>query len=89
MLENDGLKSDLWFVDTLLPSFRTRILPVNRSITNRWAVISAQLQREGRQIASIDGLIAATAVEHGLMVVSRDVDDFDGFQVPVLNPWPS
>lgn len=54
-----------WFESILLPSLQTRIFPVNQSIADRWAVLSAKLQREGRQIASIDGLIAATAVEKG------------------------
>jgi predicted nucleic acid-binding protein len=44
-------------------------------------------EAQGRTIKIADGLIAATAVEHGLVVVTRNVKDFAGFGVEVLNPW--
>ena len=44
------------------------------------------MQRRGKRIAAIDGLIAATALENGLTVVTRDVGDFDGAGAPILNP---
>ena len=71
----------------MLPSFQDRIYPVNRPIADRWAVLSAQMQRKGKRIAAIDGLIAATALENGLTVVTRDLGDFDGACAPILNPW--
>jgi len=71
----------------LLPSFQGRIFPVNQSIADRRAVLYAPLQRKGRQVGVVDGLIAATAIEHGLTIVTRDVNDFSGFGVTVFNPW--
>ncbi len=45
----------------------------------------AQLQ--GRAIAIIDGLIAATAKYHGLTLVTRNVRDFNMWGIPLINPW--
>lgn len=46
-----------------------------------------QAQRRGTPFAIIDGLIAATALEHDLTVVTRNLKDFDGSGVALLNPW--
>jgi predicted nucleic acid-binding protein len=46
--------------------FAGKLLPVDGDIVRRWAVISADRQREGRSLAQFDGLIAATALRHGL-----------------------
>jgi toxin FitB len=46
-------------------------------------------QRKGRDLAMADGLIAATALEHELTVVTRNVRDFADLGISVLNPWPS
>ena len=73
--------------DDLQISFAARLLPVTKSIGDRWAVLSAQAQRRGTPLAIMDGLIAATALEHDLTVVTRNVKDFAGLGVPTLNPW--
>ena len=44
-------------------------------------------QLEGRPLSVPDGLIAATAFEHGLTVVARNVKDFEGLGLKILNPW--
>ena len=71
--------------DDLQISFAARLLPVTKSIGDRWAVLSAQVQRRGTPLAIMDGLIAATALEHDLTVVTRNVKDFAGLGVPILN----
>jgi predicted nucleic acid-binding protein len=73
--------------DDLVASFEMRLFPVTKAIADRWAVLSAQTQRKGITLANIDGLIAATALEHDLTLVTRDVKDFAGVQVPLFNPW--
>lgn len=50
--------------DDLFASFETRLFPVTKAIADRWAVLSARTQRKGIALANIDGLIAATALEH-------------------------
>jgi predicted nucleic acid-binding protein len=50
----------------------------------RWA---GEGEVKGRIIKIADGLIAATALEHDLTVVTRNVKDFGGFGVLIFNPW--
>jgi toxin FitB len=69
--------------------FEGRILPVNESIANRWGLLRAQARLKGRPLSVIDALLAATALQHDLTVVSRNVDDFSVVGVAVVNPWES
>ncbi len=73
--------------DDLVASFEMRLFPVTKAIADRWAVLAAQAQRKGITLANIDGLIAATALEHDLTLVTRNVKDFAGVEVPLFNPW--
>jgi toxin FitB len=73
--------------DEVVASFETRLLPVNKAIADRWAVLSAQAQRRGTPLANIDGLIAATALEYDLTLATRNVKDFAGVGVMLFNPW--
>ena len=75
-----------WLESELLESFHdTNVLPVTRAIGDRWSILSARAQERGIQLAVIDGLIAATALEHELIVVTRNTRDFASLGVPVLN----
>ena len=56
-------------------------------IVKRWAVLLAKRQREGRPLAQFDGLIAATALKHGLTLVTRNIDDFRDLGVTLFDPW--
>ena len=73
----------------LAASFESRLLPVTHTIADRWAILSANAQKTGIQIATFDGLIAATAMEHDLTLVTRNVKDFDSLNLRLLNPWES
>jgi predicted nucleic acid-binding protein len=86
---NGGLNwSDGWSRD-LRRSFANRLLPVTDAIAERWAVLSAQMQRRSTPLAAIDGLIAATALEPGLTMATRNVKDFFGLSLQIFNPWES
>lgn len=63
------------------------ILPVNDIIAERWGVLSAEQRLKGRPIGMADGLIAATALEHELIVVTRNVKDIASLGVVIFNPW--
>jgi toxin FitB len=77
-----------WLQNELPESLNPRqVLPVTRAVGDRWAVFSARLQLKGRQLDVIDGLIAATAAEHSLALVTRNVKDFQGLGIEILNPW--
>lgn len=82
-------RSDLerWFEKDLLPRFHGRILPVTRSIADRWGILDGQCQLSGTPLSTADGMIAATALEHELTLVTRNVKDFAGLGVEVYNPW--
>jgi len=76
------------WLDRDLPAwFEGRVLPVDRSIADRWGVLRAQAQMKGRPLSVVDGLLAATALEHGLTLVSRNVGDFAEVGLAVVNPW--
>lgn len=75
-------------IDGLIPSwFEGRILPMSQTIAERWGVLEGQRQLMGRPLHVPDAQIAATALEHGLTLVTRNVRDFEGVGVTVLNPW--
>ena len=67
--------------------FEQRILPVTRVVAERWGVLDGTRQRAGRPLNTADGMIAATALEHGLTLVTRNVKDFAGLGVAILDPW--
>jgi predicted nucleic acid-binding protein len=80
---------ETWLDLELRPRFAERLLPVSHVIADRWGLLDAEMRLKGRTVAAIDGLLAATALHHGLTVVSRNVADFSQAPVPLLNPWES
>lgn len=76
-----------WFQSFLIPLAAGRILPVTQIIGERWGVLSARRQLQGSPLSMADGLIAATALEHNLTLVTRNVKDFAALGVTILNPW--
>jgi predicted nucleic acid-binding protein len=78
-----------WIQSTLRPWFANRILPVTEEIVDRWEIPAAQAKSRGAALPVVDGLIAATALEHDLTLLTRNVKDFSGTGVAILNPWES
>jgi len=78
---------ETWLELDLRVRFSGKILGIDGAIADRWGLLTAQEKRTGRPLAAIDGLLAATALHHNLTMVSRDVSDFEGAQVAVVNPW--
>jgi predicted nucleic acid-binding protein len=78
---------EAWIETDLSILFSGRILPVTRSIAERWGVLEGQQQLAGRPLNVPDGQIAATALEHDLTVVTRNVKDFAGLGITVFSPW--
>jgi predicted nucleic acid-binding protein len=73
-----------WIDGQILSRFEGRILPVDTIVAQRCARLHVPNPRAER-----DALIAATAMVHGLTVVSRNVGDFEPVGVAVVNPWTS
>jgi toxin FitB len=76
-----------WLDSTLRPWFAGRILPITEPIAEQMGHWAGEREVKGRTIKIADGLIAATALEHELTVVTRNVRDFAGFGIPIFNPW--
>jgi len=72
----------VWLNSHVLPAFEGRILPVDTAVALRSAKQHVPKPRPFR-----DGLIAATALVHGMTVVTRNLADFEGTGVAMLNPW--
>ena len=66
----------------LRTTHKARILPITDVIAIEWGRLAAERPR-----GDADGLIAATAIAHGLTVVTRNVRDFADTGVPCINPW--
>ena len=79
---------DAWLAE-LRANFGDRILPVDESVAMQWGTISAAGRRSGRVRPPIDSLLAATAICHRLKLATRNVADFEGTGVVVVNPWES
>ena len=79
-----------WLEREVMLWFDERILPVSKQIADRWGVIDGTCQLRGTPANTADGLIAATALEHGLTIATRNIKDFNrftAFGVQTLNPW--
>ena len=75
------------WLETDLPTFFTgRILPVDGAVADHWGRLAAAA---GRPLPAIDSLLAATALRHDLVLVTRNVKDFAGLAVQIFNPWAS
>jgi predicted nucleic acid-binding protein len=73
-----------WIDGHVLPSFSGRILAIDTVVAQRCALLHVPNPRSDR-----DALIAATALVHGMTVVTRNVSDFQATGVGVVNPWHS
>ncbi|UXY52017.1 type II toxin-antitoxin system VapC family toxin [Pseudomonas tohonis] len=71
-----------WLNQQVLPGFAGRVLAVDATV----ALACARLHVPDRK-SERDALIAATALVHGLTVVTRNLADFEGTGVPLINPW--
>jgi predicted nucleic acid-binding protein len=75
-----------WLDRDVVEQFSSRILPVDSEVAVMWGRMQASLERAGKPIPSLDGLICATALTHNLVVVTRNTRDFESTGVQLLNP---
>ena len=76
-----------WLTHQVRPMFDQRVLAITEDIMFKWRLLVADCRKAGHTYSQPDLIIAATALHHGLTVVSRDTSDFKKARVPVLNPW--
>ena len=85
----DGQKKDdleIW-LSGLCDRFGDRILAIDRATASIWGKITAQGQSAGTVVQTADGLIAATALRHGLCVMTRNIRHFAVSGLSILDPW--
>nr|WP_242508738.1 type II toxin-antitoxin system VapC family toxin [Rhodocyclus purpureus] len=75
------------WVENLARSFGDRVLPFTGETAAYWAEMCARAEAAGKPMAAFDSIIAATAVEHGLALVTRNQKDFVAAPVMVIDPW--
>ena len=78
---------DDWLRSDLPLRFDARIVGVDGAIADEWGRLVARCEKRGRPIHAMDALIAATALVHGLTLVTRNTADFQASVSTLLNPW--
>jgi tRNA(fMet)-specific endonuclease VapC len=88
-LQESERKSKLfiWLNEDLLNRFNQRILALDAQTLLVWGVLTARLEKTGHPMATMDSLIAASAVQHNLALVTRNVADFSSCGLQIINPW--
>ena len=76
-----------WLKSDILAQYGDSILPFDLPIAKKWGEIMAAADKAGRPRPSLDAQIVATALVHGLVIVTRNVRDLDFAGAKVLNPW--
>ena len=75
-----------WLEQELPAFFSGRLLPIDEAVAQSWGRLMAEM---GRPLPAIDSLLAATALEHNLVLVTRNLKDLADLPVAVANPWQS
>lgn len=76
-----------WLTNSLRPMFEQRVLEVSEDVMFKWRLLVEAGRQGGHTFSQPDLIIAATALQHGLTVVTRDTADFKRAGVPLFNPW--
>ena len=78
---------EAWLDKDLRARFDGRILVIDQEVADRWGLLTAAARNSGIVLPVIDGLLAATALEHNLTLVTRDSGQIPSMGVAVFNPW--
>lgn len=76
-----------WLTLKVRPLFTQRTLPVSEDVMLKWRLLVEEGRKTRYTFSQPDLIIAATALRHGLTVVTRDTGDFEKARTPVVNPW--
>jgi predicted nucleic acid-binding protein len=78
---------DDWLAHKVRPMFEQRVLAITEDVMFKWRLLVEEGRKAGHTFSQPDLIIAATALHHGLTVVSRDARDYQKAKAPVHNPW--
>jgi predicted nucleic acid-binding protein len=86
---NPGRRAELneWLTHKVRPMFEQRVLAITEDVMFKWRLLVEEGRQARHTFSQPDLIIAATALHHGLTVVSRDVSGYQRAGAPVLNPW--
>lgn len=84
-----GRRAELsdWLAHKLRPMFEQRVLAISEDVMFKWRLLVEDGRKSGHTFSQPDLIIAATALHHGLTIVTRDVSDYERARAAVLNPW--
>ena len=84
-----GRRAELkeWLAHKVRLMFEERVLPVSEEVMFTWRLLVEEGRKTGHTYSQPDLIIAATAIRHGLTVVSRDTSEYRRARVPIVNPW--
>ena len=89
LVADAGKRAELndWLAHKVRPMFEQRILSVSEDVLFKWRLLVEEGRKARHTYSQPDLFIAATALQNGLTIVSRDVDEFQQARAPVVNPW--
>ncbi len=76
-----------WLAHKVRPLFEHRTLEITEEVMLKWRLLVEDGRKAGHTFSQPDRIIAATALQHGLTLVTRDLSDYARTHVPLLNPW--
>jgi toxin FitB len=76
-----------WLTNKVRPMFEQRVLPISENIMFKWRLLVEEGRKVGHTFSQPDLIIAATGLQHGLTIVSRDTKEFLMARASVLDPW--
>jgi predicted nucleic acid-binding protein len=76
-----------WLTHRVRPMFEGRVLPLSEEVMLKWRLLVEEGRKSGHTFSQPDLMIAATALHHGFIVVTRDRSEYDLAHVPVIDPW--
>jgi toxin FitB len=88
-LSDPARRSELndWLVHKVRPMFNHRVLAITEDIVLKWRMMVEEGRKSGHTFSQPDLIIAVTAQQHALTIVSRDTSEYLKARVPVFNPW--
>jgi hypothetical protein len=75
-----------WLLGSLIPRFEHRILGVDVHTCSLWGKLRGEAQKRGKLLPAIDALLAASAIQHQLILVTDNIKDFEATGVQLFNP---
>jgi toxin FitB len=76
-----------WLTHKVRPMFNQRVLEVSEDVMFKWRLLVEEGRKAGHTFSQPDLIIAATALHHGLTVVTRDTGSYELARVALANPW--